>query len=140
MPQKISEIMTEDPVKVQRSDTVGEVARAMKQADIGDVLVCEGETLVGILTDRDIVIRGLAEGKDPTTTPVGDLCSDDLHVLRADDPIDEAVRIEAQHAVRRIPVVGDGMRPVGVVSLGDLAVDRDPDSALAAISAAPPNE
>jgi CBS domain-containing protein len=93
----------------------------------------------GILTDRDIVVRAIAEGRDPGSTTVGEVCSSDLTTLTPDQSIDDAVRLMREHDVRRLPVVQDG-RPVGIVSLGDLAVELDPDSALADISAAPPNE
>jgi len=90
------------------------------------------------VTDRDIVVRGLAEGMDPTNTPVSKVCSAELTVVSPDDTVDDAVNLMRDHAVRRLPVVEDG-RAVGIVAIGDLARMRDGDSPLAAISSAPPN-
>jgi CBS domain-containing protein len=90
------------------------------------------------VTDRDIAIRVLAENRDPRTTCVGDIASGDLAVLGPDDDVDQAIRLVRERAVRRIPVVQDGA-PVGVVSIGDLALNKDRGSALSDVSAAPPN-
>lgn len=138
MAQTVRDVMTPDPIMLQQDSTVAEAAMAMKGRDIGDVLVCEGERLYGILTDRDIVIRVLAEGKDPKATKLGDVASTDLVTISPDDKVDDAVRAVRDRAIRRLPVLEDG-RPCGVVSLGDLAVEKDPKSALAEVSAAPPN-
>jgi CBS domain-containing protein len=115
-----------------------DAARVMRDSDIGDVIVIEGGSVCGIVTDRDIVVRGIASGKDPATTRLGEICSKDVTTMSSDTPVEEAVRLMRDRAIRRLPVV-DGDRPVGVVSLGDLAVERDPSSALADISEAPPN-
>jgi CBS domain-containing protein len=101
------------------------------------VIVEKGQ-IQGILTDRDIVVRGLAEGRDPARTTVGEICSRELTVLSPTDSVGDAVKVMRDKAIRRLPVV-EGGRPVGIVSLGDLAVERDPESALGGISAAPPN-
>jgi len=93
---------------------------------------------VGLLTDRDIAIRAIADGKDPSDTAVRDICSSDLVTTRPGDDVSEVAELMRSQAVRRIPVV-DGDRPVGIVSLGDLAVDREPDSTLAEISAEEPD-
>jgi len=93
----------------------------------------------GLVTDRDLVVRALAEGRDSATTKLGDICSKDLVVLSPGDSVDDAVRVMRERAVRRIPVVEEG-RAVGIISIGDLAIERDADSALADISVAPPNE
>jgi CBS domain-containing protein len=92
----------------------------------------------GIVTDRDIVVRSLAEGRDPTTCRVSDVCSPDIVTLTPDDTIKRAVDLMKQKAIRRIPVVEDG-RPVGIVSIGDLAIEANGEKALADISAAPAN-
>ena len=110
----------------------------MRDGNIGDVVVLEDGQVRGILTDRDIVIRALAEGMDPSRTTVGEVCSRELTTLSPTDSIAQAVSIMRDKAIRRLPVV-EGGRPVGIVSLGDLAVEREPDSALGGISAAPPN-
>jgi CBS domain-containing protein len=110
----------------------------MRDGNIGDVVVLEEDRIQGILTDRDIVVRALADGRDPARTTVGEICSRELTTLSPDDAIGDAERIMRDKAVRRLPVV-EGGRPVGIVSLGDLAVERNPESALGGISAAPPN-
>lgn len=139
MTQLVRDIMCEDPEIVRRGASLREVALIMKEQDVGDVLVCDEDGhLCGIVTDRDLVVRGLAEGRDPDDTPVGDVCSHRIVTLRGDAPIDEAVRIMRDNAVRRIPIV-DGEEPVGILSIGDLARERDPRSVLGQISAAPPN-
>lgn len=139
MAQTINEVMTHDPRTVEAGDTLVEAARVMAEADIGDVIVVEDGGVSGILTDRDIVVRAIAEGHDPGNTRVSDVCSSGVATLSPDQTVDDAVRLVREHDVRRIPVVQDG-RPVGIVSLGDLAVEREPDSTLADISAASPND
>jgi CBS domain-containing protein len=110
----------------------------MRDREIGDVLVTRDDILLGIVTDRDIVVRGLADGLDPRVTPVEHCCSDDLVLVEADDRVSDVVALVRDRAIRRVPVT-DGGRLVGIISLGDLARQRDPDSALAEISAAPAN-
>ena len=138
MAERLTEIMTRNPVTLDVRDTVIAAARTMRDANIGDVVVLENGMVRGVLTDRDIVIRGLAEGKNPSETPVGELCSRELTTLAPTDAITDAVSIMREKAIRRLPVVQDG-RLVGIVSLGDLAVLREPQSVLGGISAAPPN-
>ena len=92
----------------------------------------------GIVTDRDIVVRTVAETQDPTITTLADICSHRLLTVTPTDSVEEAVRLMRTHAIRRLPVV-EGGQAVGIVSLGDLAVERDPGSALGKISGAPPN-
>lgn len=135
---KIREVMTPAPVAVISTDTVTMAAMAMKEQDIGAVLVTRDGRLEGILTDRDIAVRVLAEGRDPSVTLVGDVCSGQLATVGLNDETDDAVRLMRQRAVRRVPVT-DGGTPVGIVSIGDLALSRDQGSALADISLAPPN-
>ena len=140
MAQKIRELMTRNPLTLNSGSTVLEAARAMRDQDIGDVLVTEESgKLCGILTDRDIVVRGLAEGKDPQTTKLSELCTQTLAKLGPDEPVDSAIRLMEKEGIRRIPVV-EGEKPIGIVSLGDLAVARDTDSTLASISAKSPSE
>lgn len=135
----INDLMTRNVVTMRRNDPVMDAARIMRDADIGAVIVENNDgSLYGILTDRDIVVRCLALDKDPLRTPVGDVCSKALVTVTPEDSIDEAVRRMQENAVRRIPVVEDD-RPVGIVSIGDLAMERDPDSALGQLSSAPPN-
>jgi CBS domain-containing protein len=135
---KIREVMTPAPVAVLSTDTATTAAMVMKEQDIGAVLVTSDGRLEGILTDRDIAVRVLAAGFDPSATLVGDVCSRHLATVGLDDATDDAVRLMRQRAVRRVPVT-DGGAPVGIVSIGDLALSRDQESALADISLAPPN-
>ena len=138
MARYLREIMTQNPVTVQTTDSVVAAARSMRDGNIGDVVVVERGEIQGILTDRDIVVRALAEGRDPARTTVGEICSRELTTVSASDPIADAVTIMRDKAIRRLPVV-DGGRPIGIVSLGDLAVEHAPESTLGGISAAPPN-
>ena len=134
MTQLVREIMTSNPVSLAPDTPVREAARAMREQDIGDVLVVDDGELRGIVTDRDIVVRGVADWDDLSTCSLGDVCSDQVISVTPDDDADAAIARMRAAAVRRIPVVEDG-RPVGVLSIGDAAVDRDPTSALAEISA-----
>ncbi|GAA4989495.1 CBS domain-containing protein [Streptomyces hyderabadensis] len=138
MTQYVRDVMTGDPVTVEPLTSVTAVARIMRDRDLGAVLVTEGDRLRGLVTDRDLVVRSLAEGGDPRQTTVAGACSDDLVTVRPDEELDRAVRLMREHAVRRVPVVDHG-HPVGIVSLGDLAMERDPQSALGDISVARPN-
>jgi CBS domain-containing protein len=132
--------MTSDPVCCAPSATAEEAARQMRDGHIGDVLVCENGRLDGIVTDRDIVVRVAAEGRRPDECLLREISSHDVVTVAPDDGVDRAVQLMKERAVRRLPVCeGDG-RLVGVISLGDLAVARDRDSALGEISAAPAND
>ena len=138
MARYLRDIMTQKPVTVQTTDAVVAAARSMRDGNIGDVVVLEGDRIHGILTDRDMVVRGVAEGRDPARTTVGEICSGELTTLSPDDTIEDAEKLMRDRAIRRLPVVKGG-RPVGIVSLGDLAVEKNPESTLGGISAAPPN-
>lgn len=137
MAQYVRDIMTSVPVTVGPHTSVAEVARVMRDRDLGSVLVTDGDRLRGVVTDRDLVVRALAHGTDPEQTTVAGACSDDPVTVGPDDELDRAVHLMREHAVRRMPVV-DGAHLVGVISLGDVALERDPDSALGGISAARP--
>jgi CBS domain-containing protein len=139
MTEYIRDVMTTNPETLPESTTVREAAETMRANDIGDVVIVDDNGAIsGILTDRDIVVRVVAEGRDPRATRIGDIASRELTAVSPDDPVDRAVQFMRERAIRRLPVVDKG-KPVGIVSIGDLALDRDPDSALADISAAPPN-
>jgi CBS domain-containing protein len=139
MPQRIAEVMTIDPVAMENDIDLQTAARAMRDNDIGDVVVTKPDgSLCGIVTDRDIVVRAIAAGFDPTTTTLDDVCSHRLLTVGPDDPVATAVSVMEEHAIRRLPVVDHGSL-IGFVSIGDLAMERDPESALGEISAAPPN-
>jgi CBS domain-containing protein len=129
--------MTPAPTNVDVSDTIEAAARAMASEDVGALIVQSESRIVGIITDRDIVVRGLAEGRGLDAT-VGEIASDQLVTVGPGDPVATAVEVMRDAAVRRVPVM-DGDTAVGIVSIGDLAVERDPSSALADISEEPPN-
>ena len=138
MPQSVRDVMTPNPKLCPATATVTEAAQFMRDSDVGDVLVERDGTVCGIVTDRDIVVRAIAEGQDPTQAKLGDICSRDLTTLTPDATVDEAIRQMREKALRRLPIM-ENDRPVGIVSLGDLAQERDVDETLADISAAPPN-
>jgi CBS domain-containing protein len=134
----VRDVMMTNPLSVDAGASIRQAAETMRNNDIGDVLVVDESTLHGIVTDRDIVVRAVADGRQPDTTPVGEVCSPELTTVEAGADVGKAADIMRRHAVRRLPVV-DGNEVVGIVSLGDLARTKDPDSALGDISAAPPN-
>lgn len=135
----IEDIMTTELCTVRPRTSLQEAAIQMRDQGIGDVLVVEDDgRLVGIVTDRDVAVRAVADGLDPATTEVVEVCSrEGLLTLSPADPVEDAIRLARDGAVRRLPVVEEGC-PVGIVSLGDLALERDPRSVLADISAEPP--
>ncbi|CAL9336012.1 Hypoxic response protein 1 [Nocardiopsis dassonvillei] len=134
----ISDVMTTQVRTVAPDTSLQEVARIMRDSDLGDVLVAEDEHLVGIVTDRDVVVRCVAEGGDPAQHTAGEICSSDVATVPPQSDIRDAVNTMREGAVRRLPVV-DGDRVVGVVTMGDLAKVVDQDSALADVSSAEPN-
>jgi CBS domain-containing protein len=139
MPQRISELMTTDPVTMEKTTDLQTAALAMRDHDIGDVIVTNPDgSLCGIVTDRDIVVRGVAVGMGPANATLDDVCAHNVVTLGPDDSVAAAVAAMEEHAIRRLPVVDDG-DILGIVSIGDLAVERDPESALGEISAAPAN-
>jgi CBS domain-containing protein len=139
-PQSIREVMTAAPETVSVGSTVAEAAQKMREIDAGAMVVLDEKGKVaGIVTDRDIAVRAVAEGKDPVQTKVGEVASTDLATLSPTDTVIEAVKLMREKAVRRLPVVESG-KAVGIVSIGDLAVERDRTSLLANISAAEPSK
>ena len=139
MAKTVGELMTRDPVMVEPNATLKDAACMMRDRDIGAVLVADKGQLVGLLTDRDIVVRGIADKGDPSSTRVMDIVSKEVETVKPNDSVDQAVKKMRSMAVRRMPVVDDRGKPVGIVAIGDLAVDLDSRSALADISAADPN-
>ena len=135
---KLNEIMTARPAVLPGEASILDAARPMRDNNIGDVLVTRQEGLCGIVTDRDIVVRVVAEGMDPAATKLDAICSHQVTSLSPESTSEEAVRMMREKAVRRIPVVEQG-RPVGIVSIGDLATRLEPKSALAKLSAAAAN-
>jgi CBS domain-containing protein len=139
MARTVEEIMTHDPRTVDADASVVDAAREMRDGDVGDVIVTRDGQVSGIVTDRDIAIRAVAEGRAPESTPVREVATEDVRALEPTQSIDEAVQAMREHDIRRLPVV-DGGRPVGILSLGDLAVERDPESVLADISTGSPDQ
>jgi len=136
--RRVRDIMSAAPVCMSPGASVSAAARAMKQHGIGTVLVLTDGRLSGLVTDRDITVRVLAENRDPQATPIGDICGGELVVLDPDDDLVQAAWLVRDRAVRRIPVLRDGTA-VGVVSIGDLALEKDATSVLSGVSSAPPN-
>src|SRR5438093_8107446 len=136
--ESVRDVMTPLPKVLDMAASVMDAAEIMRDSDIGDVVVLEDRRLYGILTDRDIVVRVLAERSDPATVRVGQVCSRQLTTILPTASVGDAVRLIREKAIRRLPVVEDG-EVVGIVSMGDIAVARDRKSALGEVSAAPPN-
>jgi CBS domain-containing protein len=138
---KVRDVMTQDPIALDANATVVEAAEQMRDAAVGDVLVVQNGRLLGIVTDRDIAVRGVAAGEDPRTMKLANIMSAELTTVSPDDDAARAVELMRKRALRRLPVVENG-RLVGILSLGDLAIEgdrRSAGSALGSISAAPPN-
>ncbi|MFF4347086.1 CBS domain-containing protein [Streptomyces sp. NPDC001530] len=133
----VREVMTPGIVAIRPDASLVEAAQLMRAQGTGDVLVAGDHQLIGVLTDRDIALRAVADGADPLTVSAQAVCTPHPVVIGPDDAVSAAIELMRDHAVRRLPVVEDG-RPVGMVSLGDLAVAQDPGSALADISRATP--
>lgn len=133
----VRDVMTPGVVAVRPDASLVEAAQLMRSQDIGDVVVADGQQVVGVLTDRDITVRAVADGVDPLTVSARSVCTPDPVTVAPGDLVTQAAALMRAHAVRRLPVVENGL-PVGMVSLGDLAADRDPGSALADISRAEP--
>ena len=135
--ERVVDVMSLAPVKVKPTDSVAKVAALMREKDIGAVLVDGGGDMTGVVTDRDLVVRVLADAGSPSTM-VSAVCTMHPLCLRPEDDVDTAIETMRTHAVRRVPVVDNGVA-VGMVSLGDLARLRDPDSVLGRISRAETN-
>jgi CBS domain-containing protein len=139
MARSVGDIMTRNPRTVDAGDSVAEAARQMRDGDFGSVLVLDNGRVDGIVTDRDIAVRAVAEGRDPESTQVSEIYSTGVATVEPSQSIEDAVQTMREHDIRRLPVVENG-RPVGILSLGDLAVERDPESVLADISASSPDQ
>ncbi len=123
MGPKVHEVMTDRPRAVTPETTVSEAAQLMKSDDIGSLPILEGEHLTGMVTDRDIVIRAIAEGKDPRGMPVREVASRELVTVNADEDLSSALHLMASQQVRRLPVVDDDGRLVGILAQADVAVE-----------------
>jgi CBS domain-containing protein len=125
MGQRIREVMTSNPSTIEADGFVVEAAKIMKAEDAGVVPVTENGRLIGMVTDRDIAIRVVAERKDPQATSIREVASTDLVTIDPQQDLDEALRLMAQHKVRRLPVVEEDGRLVGVVAQADVAREGD---------------
>ena len=125
MAKSIREAMTSKPCSIDADKPVSYAAKMMRDEDVGLAPIVEGERLVGVLTDRDITIRVVAEGRDPDQVKVAEVASRDVVTLDPQQDLDEALRLMAQHQVRRLPVVEEDGRLVGVVAQADVAKEAD---------------
>jgi CBS domain-containing protein len=137
------DVMTRNPDCVSERDSIRDVARIMKDTDTGIVPVVEGKKIVGLITDRDIVVRGLADGKDLTTASVGDVMTRQVKSVREETPVDEVLNVMTSAEIRRVTVVNANNELVGIVSIGDISKhtrqDNQVGKAIEDISQAPPN-
>ncbi|MEU0163879.1 CBS domain-containing protein [Streptomyces iakyrus] len=138
MAEYVKDVMTAGVAAVRPDASLVEAAQLMRTQNIGDVVVAEGQDVIGVLTDRDITVRAVADGADPMTVSARTVCTPHPVTVTPDDLVATAVTLMREHAVRRLPVVENGL-PVGIVSLGDVAEAEDPASALADISRAEPD-
>ena len=129
---KVSEVMTRDVETIRPDQPVREAASFMLQADAGSIPVTDGDRLIGMITDRDIAVRGVAKGYGPDT-PVRELMTDDVVCARTDDDVDDVASKMSKAQVRRLPVIDDQERLCGIVSLGDLSREADEDAANEAL-------
>ena len=129
---KVSEVMTRDVQTVSPDQPVQEAASFMLTADAGSIPVTDGDRLIGMITDRDIAVRGIAKGYGPDT-PVRELMTDDLVIVRIDDNVEDVASKMSEAQVRRLPVIDQDDRLCGIVSLGDLARETDSESASEAL-------
>lgn len=139
----IRDVMTPDPECVSEKDSIRDVARIMKDADTGVVPVVDGKKIIGLITDRDIIVRGLAEGKNLENVRVNELMTKSIRSVREDSSVDEALELMGSAEIRRVPVVNQNDELVGIVSLGDIATQANRDGKVGQtvenISEAPPN-
>ncbi|MGN9775051.1 CBS domain-containing protein [Micromonospora sp. H33] len=131
---KVSDVMTKQVIYLPAETSLDEAAKVMKEADIGDVVVTEGATLAGMLTDRDIVVRAVAERSDPAATTIGSIITREVVMIEQNCTAGEAAALMRERGVRRVLVCDSERKLVGIVSLGDLAMQLDPQSALGQIS------
>ncbi|MGH3079858.1 MAG: CBS domain-containing protein [Gaiellaceae bacterium] len=125
MAKAIREVMTSNPCTIDADKPVSDAAKMMRDEDVGLAPIVEGDRLVGTLTDRDIATRVVAEGRDPDSTPVKEVASTDIVTIDPEQDLDEALRLMADHQVRRLPVVEEDGRVVGVVAQADVARQAD---------------
>ena len=120
--QRASDVMTPNPKAVTASDNILEVARIMRDQDTGVVPVVEGKRVIGVVTDRDIVVRAVADGKDCSQITVSQAMTRNIRTVKDDTPVDEILKIMSNEDIRRVPVVNNGGELVGIISIGDVAM------------------
>lgn len=135
----VRELIRKPPIKVSSTAPVQEAARLMRDDDVGAIIVEEDGKPYGIVTDRDIAIRAVAQGMNSSIAPVASICSKELATVSPDEDIENAIQLMLDKALRRVLVVDAHRSPVGIVTLGDLAIARGSSSVLGQISAAPAN-
>lgn len=141
--RQVRDVMTPNPECVSEKDSLRDVARIMKDRDTGVVPVVNDKKIVGLITDRDIVVRGLAEGKDLGNASISELMTRNVRSVREDATLNEVISLMSSSEIRRVPVVNGKDEIVGILSLGDIASDTNLDGKVGktveSISQAPPN-
>lgn len=141
--RQIRDVMTANPETVSEKDSLRDVARIMKDRDTGVVPVVDGRKIIGLITDRDIVVRGLAEGKNLESASISELMTKQVRTVRDDASVNDALDLMNSAEVRRVAVVNGNDELVGIVSLGDISINTDKDAdvgkTVESISGAPPN-
>ena len=139
----VRDVMTANPACVYAKDTIREVARIMAREDTGVVPVVDGKKVIGMITDRDIVVRLVAEGKDPAHARVSEAMTKSVRSVREDTPVTDVLNLMSSAEIRRVPVVNSNDEIVGIVSMGDIATNTKQEGkigeAVEQISQAPPN-
>jgi len=125
MGKTIRDVMTSNPCTIDADKDIVYAAKMLKDEDVGVAPIVEGDQLIGVLTDRDIAIKVVAEGKDPQTTKAREIASKDIVTIDPQQSLDEALRLMAQHQVRRLPVVEEDGKVVGIVAQADIALESD---------------
>ncbi|HYH05658.1 MAG TPA: CBS domain-containing protein [Thermoanaerobaculia bacterium] len=139
----VRDVMTANPECVSEKDSIQDVARIMKSSDTGVVPVVDGKRIIGMITDRDIVVRGIAEGKDIANVRVNELMTKHVRSVREDATVNEALDMMSGAEIRRVAVVNSNDELVGIVSIGDISTNTNQDGKVGktveSISQAPPN-
>lgn len=139
----VRDVMTPNPECVSERDSIRDVARIMKEQDTGVVPVVDGKRIIGLITDRDIVVRGIAEGRDVSSVKVNEIMTKSIRSVKEDTPLNEVLDLMGSAEIRRVPVVNGDNELIGIVSLGDIATNSNQDGrvgkAVENISEAPPN-
>ncbi|HEX9501246.1 MAG TPA: CBS domain-containing protein [Thermoanaerobaculia bacterium] len=139
----VRDVMTPNPASVSEKDSIKRVAEIMKREDAGVVPVVNGRKVIGMITDRDIVVRLIAEGKDPSNAKVNEAMSKQVRAVKEDTPINEVLQLMSREQIRRVPVTNNNNELIGIVSIGDIASDSKETvkvgRTVEEISEAPPN-